>query len=59
MTILWFFLVVSLNGEVIAYHGFHDQGNCQAKQAWMVERMKGVVRDITDCIGIPLKGGKK
>lgn len=58
MSVLWFFLVVSLNGEVIAYHGFPDEQDCFKKQEFMVQRMKGVVRDITSCIGVPIKGGK-
>jgi hypothetical protein len=51
--------VVSLNGEVIAYHGFTDEKDCFEKQGFMVQRMKGVVRDITICIGVPIKGGKR
>ena len=59
MTILWFFLVVSWNGELTAYHGFPDEADCHEKQLFMKKQLDKVVRDVTDCIGIPIKGGKK
>lgn len=56
MTTLWFFLVVSLNGEVTAFHGFQSSDDCMNKRAAYMTGMKKVVRDITECVGIPVKG---
>lgn len=59
MTILWFFLVITMNGQVEAYYGFYGAADCQDRQVFTAKQMKGLVRDVTDCIGIPIKGGAK
>lgn len=59
MVILWFFLAVSWNGEVTAFHGFPNEEDCSAKQQQYTKMMKNRMRDITDCIGVPIKGDRR
>ncbi len=59
MTILWFFLVVSWNGEVTAFHGFKDDADCSTKRAQYAKDMARLVRDVTDCIGVPIREGRR
>lgn len=55
MTVLWFFLVVSLNGEPTVFWGFPNEGECSAKRAVYAKNMAKVTRDVTECIGVPVK----
>ena len=55
MTILWFFLVISWNGEVTAFHGFIGEEDCTHKRNHYAKNMAKVTRDITECIGVPIK----
>lgn len=59
MSILWFFLVVSWNGDVTAYHGFKDDADCATQRARYAKRMVSIVRDVTDCIGVPIREGRR
>lgn len=56
MKILWFFMVISLNGEPTVYHGFPDESDCTKKRNAYASNMSKVTRDVTECIGIPIKG---
>lgn len=58
MTIIWLFLVVSWNGEVMAYHGFKGEEDCTSKRNTYYASMHKQVRDVTECIGVPVRGRK-
>lgn len=52
--ILWFFLIVSWNGDVLVKHGFPSLEACVKKQAHMSQLLKPTMREVTDCTGIPI-----
>lgn len=54
MTILWFFLVISWNGTVEARHGFPNERACYEKQQEVAQLYRGIMREVTVCIGLPL-----
>jgi len=54
--ILWFYLVVTWNGDVLPRHGFKDMEACDRHRSATARQFSGTVRDITDCIGVPIKG---
>lgn len=58
MKILWFFLAVSLTGEPLVFWGFPDEEDCTKKRNHYAKNMSTVVRDVTDCIGVPVKTGQ-
>lgn len=55
MSILWFFLVISLNGEPTVFWGFPNEGDCAAKRDRYAKNMEKITRDVTLCIGVPVK----
>lgn len=55
MTILWFFLVVSMNGEPTIFWGFPNEADCSSKRDQYAKNMEKVTRDVTPCIGVPIK----
>jgi len=59
MSVVWLFLVVSWSGEIMAYHGFHGAEDCGEKRARYMSSMAQTVRDVTECIGVPLRGIQK
>lgn len=59
MTVLWFFLVVSWTGDISAYHGFHGAEDCHDKRKSYLSSMHKSVRDVTECIGVPIRGGPR
>ena len=57
MTVLWFFLVISVTGEPLIYWGFPDEEDCAKKRNHYAKNMAKVTQDVTECIGLPVKRG--
>lgn len=57
--ILWFFLIISWNGDVLVKHGFSSLESCANSQAQLARLLKPTVREVTDCIGVPIGPEKK
>ena len=59
MTILWFFLVISMNGEPTIFWGFPNEADCSSKRDQYARNMEKVTRDVSPCVGLPVKGYEK